>query len=72
MSREEALEIIKSHPFLFASFPDDVIAALDVLISVPPNVEEALEYLSDYDEYSPYQEAINTVITYIKDTKEKK
>lgn len=36
---------------------------------LPPNIEEALEYLSDYDEYSPYQEAINTVITYIKETK---
>ena len=32
MTREEALEVIKSHPFLFASFPDDVLEALDVLI----------------------------------------
>ncbi len=32
MTREEALEVIKSHPFLFVSFPDDVLEALDVLI----------------------------------------
>lgn len=40
MTREEALEVIKSHPFLFASFPDDVIEALDVLIKQEPILDK--------------------------------
>lgn len=40
MTREEALEVIKSHPFLFASFPDDVIEALDVLIKQEPVIDK--------------------------------
>ena len=42
MTREEALEVIKSHPFLFASFPDDVLEALGVLIKQEPTTKNDL------------------------------
>ena len=39
MTREKALEVIKSHPFLFASFPDNVLEALDILIEQEPTTK---------------------------------
>ena len=42
MTREAALEVIKSHPFLFASFPDDVLEALGVLIKQEPTTKNDL------------------------------
>ena len=48
MTREEALEVIKSHPFLFASFPDDVIEALDVLIEQEPILDKVKEQIKSH------------------------
>ncbi len=48
MTREEALEVINSHPFLFASFPDDVIEALDVLIKQEPVIDKIRGEIADY------------------------
>jgi len=49
MTRKEALEVIKSHPFLFASFPDDVIEALDVLIKQEPALDKIQEEIKRVD-----------------------